>query len=450
MKILQIIIFTLILGVIGAFGQTIVSSVEIAKNNPEINVKKSPVEAEAPAVPGPASPILKRIGVDTQQTTSLSLNDAIRKALENNNAIEVSRQDVRIAESTLRSLLGFYDPVFTIEPAYINSVRPVDSTFGGADTSGSTRSQQFVANSNVTHFIKPGGGNYSVTFNNDRTKTSATFSQLNPTFNTTLGINYTQPLFRNFRVDANRRQIRIQRKLISQSDAEFRRQTIEIISQVQRTYWDLVFALRDQQNKVLNLNLAKESLRQVEAKISAGSEAPLARAEVNTQLATREGEVLVAAQQVSITENILKQLIIRDPNSPDWAVQYVPTDTPVLSEATVNLDDVVKDAINNRPELKKLKFAMEISDIDLDYFKNQLKPQVDLTTSYTLFGLAGTPQVPTNDTLVPLISGNPQTSANAFLLQQLLILNPNILVPNVNVSVVSPPEFCRRVRNVAE
>jgi len=441
MKIVQITIFTLILGVLAASGQTAGSKVEIAQNSPENIVKRSSAADETPVDSRTAPPLLQRVGVDAQQSTSLSLQEAIRKALENNNSIEVARQDVRIAESTLRSLLGLYDPVFTLNPSYINTIRPVDSTFGGADTSGSTRSQQFVLNSNLQHFIKPGGGNYSVNFNNNRTKTSATFSQLNPTFNTDLGITYTQPLFRGFRVDANRRQIRIQRKVISQSDADFRRQTIDTIAQVQRVYWDLVFALRDQQNKVLNLNLAKENLRQVEAKISAGSEAPLARAEVNTQLATREGEVLLAAQQVSITENIFKQLIIRDPNSPDWSVQYVPTDNPVVSEEAVSLDEVVKNAISNRPELKRLKFAMEISDIDIDYFKDQLKPQIDLNTSYTLFGLAGTPQVPTNDTLVPLIAGNPLTSADAFLLQQLLILNPGIQIPNVTIPSSLPPRF---------
>jgi len=47
-----------------------------------------------------------RVGVQTAQPLPLSLNDAIRKALEGNNAIEISRDDVRFQETTLRSLLG--------------------------------------------------------------------------------------------------------------------------------------------------------------------------------------------------------------------------------------------------------------------------------------------------------------------------------------------------------
>ena len=60
----------------------------------------------------------RRIGVNMTQTRSLSLTNAITLALQNNNDIEVTRSDVKIAEATLRSLLGFYDPMLTVEPTY--------------------------------------------------------------------------------------------------------------------------------------------------------------------------------------------------------------------------------------------------------------------------------------------------------------------------------------------
>ncbi|HXH70172.1 MAG TPA: hypothetical protein VNI60_07575, partial [Pyrinomonadaceae bacterium] len=58
--------------------------------------------------------ITNRVGVQTAQTMPFSLNEAIRKALENNNDIEVARDDVRFQETQLRSLLGAYDPTFGI------------------------------------------------------------------------------------------------------------------------------------------------------------------------------------------------------------------------------------------------------------------------------------------------------------------------------------------------
>jgi outer membrane protein TolC len=393
-------------------------------------VEKEPEPVTEP-VPNPS--ILNRVGTDPSQISSLTLNEAIRKALENNNNIEVARNDVRFAEAQLRSLLGFYEPVFTVTPNYQNNVQPQTTTLGGADSSGTTKSNSLSVDGSVNHFLKT-GGNYNVFFNNSRNETSNTFSQLNPTFSTNLGIQFTQPLWRNRGIDATRRQIKIQRKRLEQSDADFRRQTIEVISQVQRAYWDLVFALRDQQNKAANLNLSKENLRRVEASIAAGKSAPLERAEVSTELANRETDVLLAAQQVSIAENTLKTLLLKESTSPEWSQVIVPTDQPVFGQDPISLDDAVKDAIDNRPELRRLKLQKEINAIDLGYFKNQMKPRIDLNSSFTLIGLSGTFNGLTTPVTGPLISGSPLTNSNAFLLSELLKLNPNIVVPNVTVN----------------
>lgn len=380
---------------------------------------------------------LTRVGVNVLQTRNLTLNQAIRLALNNNNDIEIARDDVRLAELSLRSLLGTYDGVFTFNPTYDRN-----------STNGQQATKDVRINSDFTKFINKGGGNYRVFFNNTRTENA--FAQAQATQGnigsggtsalnfSSLGVTYTQPLWRNFKVDQTRRQIKIQRKRIAQSDADFRRRTIEIISQVQRAYWDLVFALRDQQNRVANLNLTKENLRQVEARIEAGSAAPLQKAEVNTELANRESDVLLASQQVSTAENTLKRLILQDPNAQEWTQSFVPTDSPVFSLDKVDLDNAVKDAIQNRPELSRLRLEDEVNKIDIDYFKNQTKPRIDLTSTFSLDGLASSGSGSNEGAFIPIISGNPNTNADAFLLQQIRNLNngsptnseiPNVFVP---------------------
>ncbi|MCA1638432.1 MAG: TolC family protein, partial [Acidobacteria bacterium] len=379
-----------------------------------------------------------RVGIQTAQTFPLSLNEAIRKALENSNDIEVARDDVRFQETQLRSLIGAYDPVLGIQPIFSRS-----------SSTGSTASNDFRLNTGFDKLLERGGGRINSFFNTSQTGRN---SQNNQTFNQTaglgttssttyfsnLGVNYTQPLFRNFRIDSTRRQIKIQRKRLQQSDADFRRQTIEIISQVQRSYWDLVFALRDQQNRLANLNLARENLRQIEARISAGSAAPLARAEVSTELANRESDVLLATQQVSITENTLKTLLLREPNAPEWSQSFVPVDKPVFSDEPVNLEDAVKDAIDNRPELSRLRLQSEINKIDIDFFKNQTKPRIDLVSSVSLNGISLGNQN-TDSSAIPQFSGN-----NEILRQNLnALLNQAGLsqIPNPQVPVQGLPDY---------
>lgn len=397
-----------------AKNQTVTEKVE--REEPEIvapvNNPVSKTNAKVPVVRA----VTRRIGVNPGQTKSMSLNDAIRIALQNNNDIEVARDDVRIAESTLRSRLGFYDPTITVSPNYSNNVQPQPSIFSGADASGVVSRSSFSADSSFQQFIKRGGGNYNVFFNNTRTKSSSLASTLNPNFQSSLGVSFTQPLFKNRNIDQNRRLIKIQRKVVAQSDADFRRQTIEVVAQVQGAYWDLVFALRDQQNRVANLNLTKENLRQVEARIAAGAAAPLQKAEVNTELANRESDVLLASQQVSITENTLKRLLLKDLSAPEWSESFTPTDSPVFSNDPINLDDAVGDAVLNRPELSRLKLQGEINAIDINYFKDQTKPQIDLNSSFALDGLAGTEQILNgSSTVAPVfIGGYGQNLKNVF------------------------------------
>ena len=74
-------------------------------------------------------PDLGRVGVDMLEQKPLSLKEAITLALENNKDIEVTRQNVRIAEFDLQSARGFYDPRFSGQTYYERSTVPNISFF---------------------------------------------------------------------------------------------------------------------------------------------------------------------------------------------------------------------------------------------------------------------------------------------------------------------------------
>ena len=414
------------------------------KPNPDENNKKDTEENSTPT--SIYTTTLNRVGVQTVQTMPLTLNEAIQRALINNNDIEVAKNDVRIAESNLRSLLGIYDGVFTLNPNLDRN-----------STTGNSATTDFRVNSDFTKQVKRGGGNYRVFFNNLRTENRFAQQQVTSgsglssggaTYSSSFGVTYTQPFWRDFRIDSSRRQIKIQRKRVSQSDADFRRQAILTISQVQQAYWDLVFALRDQQNRVANLNLSKENLRQVEAKIKAGTAAPLQKAEVETELANRESDLLLAVQNVSIAENRLKQLMLRDPNASEWSMQLVPTDQPVFSTDPIDLNVAMVDAMQFRPELNRLRLEKEVNKIDIDYFKNQTKPRIDLTSTLSLDGLS-LGNINTSSFTTPLIfTETPgfETTSNSYL-YNLICSNtstpPPGCTPIPTVSFAGTPEYLR-------
>ena len=429
------LLFTAILAFISMSGtELIAQGDQVAKTTADVIKPAQAPDSPSVTVPSTTLPArfgVTRVGITSAETVSLSLDEAIRKALSNNNTIEITRDDVRFQETQIRSILGFYDPVFTVTPTYTRN-----STTGSA-----SGTNDFNVNSSVTHFLRHGGGNYQAFFNNTRTENAFSQQQVSSgnlagggsggVYSSQMGFRYTQPLFRNLKIDGNRRNLRIARRRLEQTDADFRRQTIEIIAQVQRTYWDLVFALRDQQNRQANLELSRENLRQVEARIQAGAAAPLSRWEVETELANRESDLLIATQQVSVTENNLKQLLLRDATSAEWTSTYVPTDRPAFSLDAVNLDAAIKDAMDNRHELRRLKLASDINKIDIAYFKNQTKPQIDLNTTFSLDGLSlgGASTAPITTTQ---FTGNDLTllnAVNSLLPPDQRIFNNPVIIP---------------------
>lgn len=406
-----------------------------------------------PAEPRPVPPLpeLKRIGVERDRKLPLTLRQTIRLALANNNEIEIARDDVRLAETTLRALEGVYDPVFAITPQISSTVEPVASVLAGSDQRGTVSTTDFNFGPSLSKQFSFGGGQYQLFFNNFRRSTSSTFSQLNPFYSSSLGVQFVQPLVRNRAIDRNRRDIRVQRRRLEQSDAEFRRRVSEIIAQVEQAYWDLVFARRDLDNRTANLNLAREQFRLTEARVAAGAAAPIERAEVATELSSRETELLQAAQAVTVAENNLKRLILRDPLAVEWSAEILPTDEPSFDPEPLELSSLLAEARENRPELQRLRLEEEVNRLDVDFFRNQTKPRVDLQATVATTGLAGSPVVPTGTLTggltagtsvptgqVPLIFGDPTANANAFLLAQVNQLRAALGLPPADVPLITP------------
>src|SRR5437868_5376033 len=380
-------------------------------------------------MPVPPVPDLTRVGVISTNVLPLSLNDAIRKTLQNNNDIEVARDDVRFAEQQLRAYQGVYEPIFSITPQYIHNITPQQSSLGGSGSTGKTTTTIFNWNPSLTKSFEKGGGTYTLTFSNSRTNTSNSFNLINPFYSSNLSLQINQPLLRNRSIDSNRHAIRVQKKRLEQTDSDFRQRTIQIISGVQAAYWNLVFALRNQQNQLDSLQVSRQNMRNIEAEIAAGAKAPLDRAQVQTDIATREANLYIASQSVSIAENNLKELMLRDPKAPEWSAQLTPTDSPAFDLSPVDLSAALDDGHKNRPELRRLNLQKDINAVDIQFFQNQTLPQVDIQSTVATTGLAGTEVSLPAGTLVPLISGNPATNSSAFLLAQIQALQRNAGLP---------------------
>src|SRR6266568_1230192 len=99
---------------------------------PGVQEPRQPVFPGDQAQPVPPLPDLTRLGIVSSNVLTLSMNDAIRRALQNNNDIEVARDTVRIGEQQLRALYGVYEPIFSMTPQFVRNVTPQQSSLGGS------------------------------------------------------------------------------------------------------------------------------------------------------------------------------------------------------------------------------------------------------------------------------------------------------------------------------
>ncbi len=340
------------------------------------------------ANPNKPLPSLNRVGVDTAEQKPLALREAITMALQNNKDIEVARDNVKIAEYDLLTVRGAYDPKFSAQSYYEKIKTPAASFLSGA--TGAVENADFTATSRLEGLSPKGGGNYRVDFSAVRATTNNTFTALNPQYPTALTFNFTQPLRRGFRIDLPRRQIEVARKNLSLTDAQFRQRAIEVITSVQRSYWDLVFALRNLQIQRNSVQDARTQLEHNRRLVAEGQLAPIDIVAAETQLANFEQAEFTALEDVTRSENNLKNLVAEDQRSPLWNVSVVPTDDVDLTLPQVALSDAMKAATENRQELKQSDLAREINLLDQKLYRDQTKPQIDLVGTYGVVGNAGT------------------------------------------------------------
>ncbi|MBX7223027.1 MAG: TolC family protein [Blastocatellia bacterium] len=330
-----------------------------------------------------------RVGVVAGQSTPLTLRNAVLLALAKNPDIEIQRIGVQQANYDYARSLGAYDLTFGTQFFFETRATPTTSLIGGAGPSGAVTNDTLTSTVNFNQLLKS-GGKITVDFNNSRTSTDNSFAGLNPTYNSLLGVTFTQPLLRNYKLDQSRRQTLLTKKKLDITDSQFRQKVIEIIAGVQRAYWDLVFARRDVEIKEEAVNLARTQLAQNKRFVEAGTLAPVEIVSVEAQLEQRQEDVLISLEQLTRAENALKRLILQSREEPMWNEAVNPVEPISLEPMTLTMTDAVDTALKNRPEMEQYRLQKESNEIDTQYFRNQLKPQFDFIAGYSLAGLGGT------------------------------------------------------------
>ncbi len=389
-------IIFLISGLTAGFAQTpIPTPTPVPSATPVVDDKQEVTPEKLQGVPAIAPnyssedrslPDLGRVGVDMADQRSLTLNEAITLALENNKDIEVTRKNVRIAEFELLAARGVYEPRFNGQTHYERSTVPNVSIFS---SNQSTTQGSLVSNAGFTGYVPRFGTVLRADFNNTRLTSNNPISILSPQANANFTFSLTQPLFRGRSFDQNRRAIEIAKRNLSLTDVQFRQRSIDIIAAVQRAYWDLTYALRNLQVQRDGVKDAKDQLAHNRRLVEEGQLAPIDIVAAETQVANFEQAVYEALNVVTQAENSLKNLIAPSRTDALWSESVTPIDPVDLEAPRTTLNEALTAALDNRPELEINQAQKDINAIDQRLYRELKKPQIDLVASYSSAGIGG-------------------------------------------------------------
>ena len=335
-------------------------------------------------------------------TLLLSLPDAIEIALQRNLSLVLERYSTEEAKLAITQNVGIYDVFTEFDLATLEETSPAASNLDGALIQ---QFEQANADLKVSQLV-PTGGTVRFDWINRRQETNSLFATVNPNYRVDMDLHFYQPLLRNLGRTVTDRNIRIARTNQEISLENFELQVTSVILRVENAYWNLAESIAQLQVAEQSLALAKQLHEQNRIRVEVGTLAPLELVQSEAGVAQREVDIIRARAAVGDRGDVLRELLNIERDGDLWQIPIDPTSDPFADAFEIDMDQAIETALANRPELKSQQLSVSNRELDVRYFKNQKKPQLDFVGTYGYNGLGGPVDIRDDDgNIVDTIEG---------------------------------------------
>lgn len=323
---------------------------------------------------------------EKEVSLELSLNDCIYRALKNNLGLaaemitpEIASRNVTLASEKFLPTISFnYNKQDTRNASY-SFLDASDVVITRQDDYSIQLAQQL-----------PTGGSFSFSLYNYVNDSNRRFQTINPRYGSTLRINFSQPLLKDFGFRLGRREIIVAKYNRDVSEENFQKQLEDLIYSVESIYWNLVYSRENLKVKQQSLRLAQELLEKNKIEIEAGTLPPIERLTAEAEVSTREADIIEAEAMVKNYEDQLKTILNLAAEYPDLKkVKVIPLDLPDIKKKEISYEEALRIAFQKRPDLQAAKIDLENRQFTLSYAKNQLLPDLRLHFAYWSPGISG-------------------------------------------------------------
>lgn len=322
-----------------------------------------------------------------RELVSLTLEQAIQRALAANLDIQTARLAQRMQAYSLQAARAAFAPTLNATYGYNNQTNQSTSQLDGG---ARTTTQRHTLNTSISQAVPWYGGRASLGFNNSRTSTDNAFSTLNPSYRTTLNLDYEQPLLAGLKTDNQRAALQTQQIQGEISEIQLEARVRNITEAVRQAYWALRAAIEQVEIQRRNLAQAERLLADNQVRVRLGTMAQIQVIQAEAQVASAQQALLNAEIQWRNQELAFKSLLIGGAGDPLLYQTINPVDLPTVQDQEVDIQAAVERALAERADIRQLREERRIAEIDLEVTEDSRLPDLNLTASYSLLGVGGT------------------------------------------------------------
>ncbi|MDA0990248.1 MAG: TolC family protein [Verrucomicrobia bacterium] len=221
-------------------------------------------------------------------------------------------------------------------------------------------------------------------------KDNSEFRTLNPSHESSVAIELTQPLLKGFGLDVNRADLAraVYDKTIADKAFEILLEG-ELLSTT-RSYWDLVRSAMDLELQEASLELANEQVAIVADQLTVGSAAPLDRTAAEAAAARQEEAVITALNRYQKASDSLLVKIHPVQDLALFDLTVIPTTEPEFTNglpAVPALQAALDNAFSQRPELAMEAASWERTVVDVMEARDSRRPALNAFGRYGFNGL---------------------------------------------------------------
>ena len=363
-----------------------------------------PLAADLPPCPIPPNLPPRTVSRPRPETPTwdLSLDEAIRIALENSRVVRVlagvtavssgkTIYDVAITNTTIDQEQARFDPAFSHKSHWnrtetpsgaLDPFNPFRSVILG-NRVADYRSETGLTRTNL------GGGQWALNWVENPARFGGDFGPfaLNPQNRSALELGYTQPLLQGGGARANLAPTVIARLNTDVSFFQYKDSVQELVRGVIEGYWNLVQARTDVWARKIQVQQSDEAFKLAQARRKTGFGSLKDEAQANVTYQQFRANLIAAEGTVLTREGALRNLLGLAPNDDR---QIIPVSAPTTERLQAQWTDLVELAGINRPDLIELKLIIEAEHQRLILAENQALPRLDAVALYRWNGLTGT------------------------------------------------------------